>query len=340
MHSPLVSVVVPIYNGEKYLSRCINSILGQTYTNIDLLLIDDGSTDNSYEICSKYAHQDNRIRIFKQENQGVSAARNCGITHAAGDYITFCDCDDELKEDFLSTAILDCQQHNLDLWIGTTIRIVNGRETGRNEPWERFLANTDELTEQQMLSIYYASSCISAKVWRKSFISDVRFREGMNYGEDLIFAQTLMLQKGRMLACPTIVYIYHLLPTGITASVSAKKVTSLVECALILREYAGNRHYPRNGQFYRFLDEGWCHDLQFIQFAILRSDLHKKEKTNYLKHLLSNQDLYTAAKKENWLNVYPRIRYLLHYCSSAMETVKTKGCTTLLKRVKGYFAKR
>ena len=90
----LISIIVPVYNTEKYLDRCIQSILSQTYTDFELLLIDDGSTDSSGVICDKYAEQDSRVRVFHKENGGVSSARNIGLDNANGVWITFCDSDD------------------------------------------------------------------------------------------------------------------------------------------------------------------------------------------------------------------------------------------------------
>lgn len=93
----LVSVIVPIYNAAEYLDRCINSIVMQTYRKIELLLVDDGSTDQSAAMCTCWAKKDNRIRFYQQKNTGVSAARNLGLDHAAGQFITFVDADDYLK---------------------------------------------------------------------------------------------------------------------------------------------------------------------------------------------------------------------------------------------------
>lgn len=93
---PKISVIVPVYNAEKYLRRCVDSILAQTFTDFELLLIDDGSKDNSLEICNEYAANDTRVKVFHKENGGASSARNVGLEFAQGDFIMFCDSDDEL----------------------------------------------------------------------------------------------------------------------------------------------------------------------------------------------------------------------------------------------------
>ena len=101
-YTPKISVIVPVYNVEKYLSRCIDSILAQTFTDFELLLIDDGSKDKSGEICDEYANKDNHVKVFHKENGGVSSARNLGLDNAQGEWITFVDSDDFVNSDWLS----------------------------------------------------------------------------------------------------------------------------------------------------------------------------------------------------------------------------------------------
>ena len=101
MNNPKISVIVPVYNVEKYLHKCIDSILVQTFTDFELLLIDDGSTDKSGDICDEYAVKDARVRVFHTENRGVSAARNHGLREASGDWICFVDSDDWVENCYL-----------------------------------------------------------------------------------------------------------------------------------------------------------------------------------------------------------------------------------------------
>lgn len=112
--SPKISVIVPVYNVERYLPRCLDSILAQTFTDFELLLIDDGSKDNSGHICDEYAKVDNRIRVFHNENRGVSSARNTGLDNACGEWITFIDSDDYVEDNFLEKLF---QSTNSDLKI-------------------------------------------------------------------------------------------------------------------------------------------------------------------------------------------------------------------------------
>lgn len=102
---PLVSVIIPVYNTEKYLPECVDSILNQTYDNLDIILVNDGSKDKSGEICDQYAKQDKRIKAFHQENKGVTKARALGVDQCSGDYLCFVDSDDSLKYDAIETMI-------------------------------------------------------------------------------------------------------------------------------------------------------------------------------------------------------------------------------------------
>lgn len=109
--NPKISVIVPVYNAEKYLHRCVDSILAQTFTDFEVLLIDDGSPDRSGEICDKYAQKDSRVRVFHKENSGVCATRNIGLDHANGEIICFVDSDDVVDKDFLEIFL----QKNADI---------------------------------------------------------------------------------------------------------------------------------------------------------------------------------------------------------------------------------
>ena len=113
----MVSVIIPIYNCEKYLNECISSVLGQTYKDFELILVDDGSTDNSLNICYEFAKKDSRIIVIHQENGGVSSARNKGLKNAKGEFITFVDSDDYVENDWLKMLLTAILANNADVSI-------------------------------------------------------------------------------------------------------------------------------------------------------------------------------------------------------------------------------
>lgn len=110
----VISVIIPVYNIEKYLDRCLESIINQSYTNLEIILIDDGSTDNSGKICDDYKNQDNRIIVVHKKNEGVSQARNLGISIATGEFLSFVDGDDTVEKDMFLTLINNAYKYNAD----------------------------------------------------------------------------------------------------------------------------------------------------------------------------------------------------------------------------------
>ena len=121
----LVSVIVPVYNGEKYLRKCIESIINQTYANIEIILINDGSTDNSGVMCDSYAHSDNRIRVIHTQNNGPAAARNIGIENSKGEFVFFVDADDFIENNALNLLVENYNQYKADIIVGDFNNIRN-----------------------------------------------------------------------------------------------------------------------------------------------------------------------------------------------------------------------
>lgn len=124
----LISIIVPVYNSANYLRRCIDSVISQIYADWELLLVDDGSTDGSASICDDYANKDSRIMVWHLANGGVGMARNFGLSQAHGDWITFCDSDDEMPPGALA-AYVSCFVPNVDLIRGGFERVKNGNTT-------------------------------------------------------------------------------------------------------------------------------------------------------------------------------------------------------------------
>ena len=117
MRTPLISVIIPVYNVEKYLRRCLDSVIAQTYQNLEIICVDDGSIDDSGKICDQYAVRDARIKVIHQENQGLSAARNRGLDAAEGEYIAFVDSDDYILEDMYKKMLDKLLDYSVDLCV-------------------------------------------------------------------------------------------------------------------------------------------------------------------------------------------------------------------------------
>lgn len=124
--NPLISLVIPVYNVEKYLDKCLQSVLAQTYDNYEVILIDDGSTDNSGKMCDEYAEKDNRITVYHKPNGGLSDARNFGVEHCNADLVSFIDSDDYVTEDYLEYLWYLMDKYSADLSVGQYVRVNEG----------------------------------------------------------------------------------------------------------------------------------------------------------------------------------------------------------------------
>lgn len=178
----MISIIVPVYNTEKYLHRCIDSVLAQTYKDFELLLIDDGSTDSSGAICDEYAEKDGRVRVFHKKNGGVSSARNLGLDNAQGEWITFVDSDDYIEENFLKSfdGNLDA-----DLLIGNSVNVQSNDRKGLNKIQSGKYEDVDQFLSSNLQELICRTPW--GKMYRKIVISDLRFNENMRLGEDTLY---------------------------------------------------------------------------------------------------------------------------------------------------------
>lgn len=186
--APEISVIVPVYNVEKYLNRCIDSILAQTFPDIEVILVDDGSTDNSGKICDDYSRIDDRIVVYHKENGGVSSARNLGLDYAKGKYIIFCDSDDEISphlaikcKEYIEKNDLDCIIYCYKYLAEEETQSMNNKE-GCLVPDMELLDHTTAfqmILEGKEFRMMACNKMYKAKTWK-----DIRFPVGRRYGED------------------------------------------------------------------------------------------------------------------------------------------------------------
>lgn len=208
MMPPLISVIIPVYNTAKFLSRCLDSILNQDYQSLEVILINDGSTDNSLEICREYEARDERIRVFTQKNSGQSVARNHGLRMARGEYISFIDSDDYIGERTYSSAIdlldncRDCDMVQYPVYHGKANQ-------------EAVLVLQDRpavIGTEQMLHSCLVDQAISwivcDKVIRRSVLSGLSFLEGVRYEDNLFLFELLLRSRGICFSTKGYYYYY------------------------------------------------------------------------------------------------------------------------------------
>jgi len=206
----LVSIIVPVYNSEQYLRECIASILEQTYDAIELILVDDGSTDHSGALCDEFAQKDCRILVLHQQNSGVSAARNAGMDIANGKYIMFVDSDDTLMKAAVETLLKDAISSHANIVSAVKIYIdADGNRTSRYDDGEICLYHG---LESLRLSLDYDRNtyAVHAKLFEREFIKDVRFAEGRKINEDNFFLFECYTSMPVLVQHNVNVYEYHL----------------------------------------------------------------------------------------------------------------------------------
>lgn len=180
----LITVIVPIYNVEKYLEKCLTSIICQTYRNLEIILVNDGSTDSSLEICCRYKKNDDRIAIINQKNNGVSNARNSGIKIATGRHITFIDADDYVENEYIEFLYDLLKNNHADISIcGANKRDKDGNIT--SESIECNMVMNAESAIQELLHEKYFFCVCWAKLYSKKLFKDIGFNERLKIGEDL-----------------------------------------------------------------------------------------------------------------------------------------------------------
>ena len=190
--SPLISVIVPVYNAEKTLRQCVDSILGQDYRDFELLLIDDGSKDDSPSICDEYARQDERVCVFHKLNGGVSSARNLGLDNASGEWITFVDSDDFISDSFFD----DVDSHFEDLlllpyiWMNEDSQFLDKRLN--NYHLLEGSPNICSFLNTFLTKSIFRGPC--AKFYKRNLLRSIRFDENMKVGEDTCFVHQYLLE--------------------------------------------------------------------------------------------------------------------------------------------------
>ena len=205
MENELISIIVPIYNVENYLRMCLDSIQNQTYKNFECLLINDGSPDNSAEICREYAAKDSRFRYFEKENGGVSSARNLGMKCANGDYITFVDPDDWLDPDYLEILYLKMMEYDADVAIATYKKYsVSDRcyyfHVLDQDYYEKIYTGDELLAELPYRESFDSTFNVSwGKLFKRSLLYSLVFNEQRVMGEDLEFNFKVFLRLNKCL---------------------------------------------------------------------------------------------------------------------------------------------
>lgn len=217
---PKISIIVPVYRAEQYIHQCLDSLLAQTMSDFEILLIDDGSPDRSGKICDEYAQKDARIRVFHKKNGGVSSARNFGLERARGEWIGFVDSDDEVSEDYLRLAYSKVNDSNADLVVMGYKRID---ESGNKISRLKYDGNTHSVADYVRDCSLSGSSCMH--LFNKRIIDEnnIKFNEQLAFSEDRLFILEYLLCSETIVTVDADSYFYRVNPNSATHSNYTRK---------------------------------------------------------------------------------------------------------------------
>jgi glycosyltransferase involved in cell wall biosynthesis len=321
-----ISIIVPIYNTQKYLRTCIDSLIHQTYENLEIILVNDGSTDGSLEVCEEYVQKDKRIKLISKKNEGVSLARNAGLDIATGEWIMFVDSDDSVELDickkllelvikqdadmavckysiFTENGDLKIPQNHSDL----ENIIILGKEqiTGLEKELIARQSNDSEL-----LQMFYGPMC---KLIKKEKISNIRFCVGLDYGEDTCFILMLLQTLNKIACCSNILYRYIERNLSLSHGFDINFAERIEKfCLWIKRKYAGRKDFRYSVRRLEFQ----CLVYVAKNYFGIASNLKMSDAKKYLKkylesvgtcYSLSELSEFCFSKQE--LTVLPAIKY-------------------------------
>ena len=295
---PEISVVVPVYKVESYIHRCVDSILNQTFSDFELILVDDGSPDNCGRICDEYAQNDNRIHVIHQQNGGLSAARNAGIDwvfkNSESQWITFIDSDDWVHGNYLEALFQARQKYN------TRISVCDMARKSEYQKDEKLSAPEILCLETQQAYVQYYGMCMTAccKLYCRDLFKDLRFPVGKLH-EDCYITHIPLFQSEKVAVCDVPLYYYYFNPDSITRVKWNEKRLQEIEAHELRAAWLKEHGYER-----AFLREIEVYVMTIYEQTEMLAKLCREDKT-YLPHFRSLRNkLLKELKHAKALGLY------------------------------------
>jgi len=308
MENDLISIVVPIYKVEKYLKKCLDSIINQSYRNLEIILIDDGSPDNCGKICDEYAIIDNRIKVVHKENGGLSDARNCGIDIAKGKYITFVDSDDYIESQYVEKLYDAIQANNTKMSQCNILIVDDNGEILEKTGYE----NISVKTSKELLKELYGEHCIENivawnKMYERELFKDLRYPTGKIH-EDEFTTYKILYNIDKVAIANDYLYNYRKNENSITERKFNLKRLDMIEAFEERMQFFENKNefelYISTLLMYmQKIKECYIKTKKFIDNSkTTQRELIKKYRKNYVK-ILQFKNI-SNVKKIKWFLFY------------------------------------
>lgn len=279
MENSKISVIIPVYKVEKYLSKCLDSVINQTYKNLEIILVDDGSPDKSGEICDEYASRDERIKVIHKENGGVARARNTGLDIASGDYIGFVDSDDWIEQDMYELLMKNATQYDADISMcGETI-YENGKVFSSSSGNE--IVQLNRIEAKKITVVGGSMGLIWNKIYRKNVIGDIRFSPEYGCSEDLMFVYLVLSNLNKLVVDKSAKYNYFRNEGGITKGEFGYGAFGVVDVMRTMLEC------ERNSEVYPYCVKGFTDAAYTVLSGIITNKKCGEKFDDLIKEILS-----------------------------------------------------
>ncbi|MBD3107668.1 glycosyltransferase family 2 protein [Bacillus sp. AGMB 02131] len=309
----LVSLIVPIYNAEKYLDKCITSILNQTFTNFELILVNDGSTDASLSICTKYQKKDNRILVINKKNEGSIATRRKGVQAASSDYVMFVDADDWIDKKMIETLYTESINSSADITVCNMYKVLgNSKLIKRKNNSEYFkedkLYDKEKIMNELIVAYFYGHpfpANLFGKLYKKDLLLNCgKFLEKIHFlGENLYYNLEIFLKTNRIKVINKPLYYYR--AGGITSKYMPYFFDDIVNGYEIQKEvideyYIESKHFQYKGISIMLLNT-----FKTALNNLFDSDLKEQQIKDKIKSYVLNESIQEAAKNDGSISYFP-----------------------------------
>lgn len=322
MSNPLISVVIPVYNTAPYLEKCLESVVNQTYQNLQVIIINDGSTDNSAEICQKFSEKDDRIEFINKQNEGVSIARNIGIEKSKGEWIYFLDSDDFLEKNTFESLFEQAQENNADIIQFGLNTIKDGKIIDTDFPKTESFENVkDFITNNKMRPLCAWLYFIKAN---KILENNIYFNEKLKHYEDGLFMYRVLIHCHKIITLNEVYYNQVLSPNSVTRKPKTTKI--VMDCI----DYVDNlcNEVRKNHQTLNFKNEIVLLSKQIFSETIAIENLEE-----FQKHKQLIKSKYKSLYKKNHEILEDKVNRLAYInFDLAIRLLKLKHKLRFLKK--------
>lgn len=328
MNTPLISIIIAVYNTEKYLEECLDSVLNQSYQNIEAICVNDGSTDNSLNILNKYRTLDKRFKVLSQKNSGSSAARNYALKYVKGQYVIVLDSDDYISKDCIELAYSRILVSDADAVVNRSYSFNEGnKEYKFYDP----KIETDEITGEEAL-IYSINWRIHSRVlWKTSLIKNIGFNTNGIFGDE--YTNHLLFSKCKKVAFSDGIYYYRINPNSVTKKISASYFDIVKKLQMLKCLLTENKVYDKSKSIFETLQYNWLKSLQ--KYYINNKKKFSKDERKYA--IKEMNDLFYSLNIDFLKSNYRKTNYFLYlfFCLKTKNYHLFSILTNVIYRIYG-----